>query len=144
IGKEDGGSIVPRNIETSYRVYRDDLLKAVDRAELMARDSAYSITIEAPHNRWGAGGEIVTLSVRGSSQERGKIVSKLDAAAGANCMCLNMVINAKYLRKAAEMFGDKEIYIENDGPVEVTKPNGIETEWQTKCPALVRPATDVE
>jgi DNA polymerase-3 subunit beta len=73
----DFSAIIPRSYVTSTVMYTDDLLRACQRAEIFARDSAFSARIYVkPPKGAGEPGEVMVV---GKSAERGDNEGMLDA-----------------------------------------------------------------
>ncbi|MCU0498821.1 MAG: DNA polymerase III subunit beta [Anaerolineae bacterium] len=107
----DFASIIPRKYNTQSIVYTSDLLRACKRAEIFARDTAYSgrIFVRPPKGP-GEPGEIL---VTGKSAERGDNEGLVDATVEGEA--LDISFNIKYLIDVLNVISEERIVIENNG-----------------------------
>lgn len=118
----DFSAIIPRSYQTSTVMYTTDLLAACKRAEIFARDSAYSAKI---YVKPAAGpGEPGIVTVAGISAERGDNEGVLDATVEGEP--LNISFNIKYLIEALNVIPDERVVFESNGPAHagVIRPDG--------------------
>lgn len=107
----DFGAIIPRNYNTATTVYTSDLLRACKRAEIFARDSAYSARIMIkPPARAGDAGEVV---IAGRSAERGDNQGTLDASVEGEGV--EVAFNIRYLIDVLNVINDERVVIESNG-----------------------------
>lgn len=115
--------LIPTSSATSIKLYVADLLRAAKRSEIFARDSNFSIRLEATLSMDGKSpGE---LHVIGKSAERGDSEGMLDAAVEGNELTVNC--NVRYLMDALDAIPGDRVLLESNGPAH---------------PILVRPEDD--
>lgn len=107
----DFGSIIPKSYQTATTVYTTDLLRACKRAEIFARDSAYSarIFIKPPKGP-GEPGEVL---VSGRSAERGDNEGMIDASVEGEPM--EVAFNIRYLIDVLSVIQDERVVLESNG-----------------------------
>ncbi|MFN8530438.1 MAG: DNA polymerase III subunit beta [Anaerolineae bacterium] len=107
----DFGAIIPKAYSTSMTVYTSDLLRACKRAEIFARDNAYSarILVKPPRSQ-GEPGEVMIV---GKSAERGENEGFVDAAVEGNE--LEVAFNIRYLIDVLNVVGEERVIIESNG-----------------------------
>lgn len=118
----DFSAIIPRSYQTSTVMYTSDLLSACKRAEIFARDSAYSAKLYVKPA--GAPGEPGIVTVAGISAERGDNQGMLDATVEGEP--LNISFNIKYLIEVLNVIGSDRVVFESNGPANpgVIRPDG--------------------
>jgi DNA polymerase-3 subunit beta len=108
----DVAAIIPRNYVTSSVMYTTDLLAACKRAEIFARDSAFSAKIFV---KPAAGpGEPGAVTIAGTSAERGEGEGQLDASVQGEG--LHVSFNIKYLIDVLNVINDERVVFESNGP----------------------------
>lgn len=108
----DVAAIIPRNYVTSSVMYTSDLLAACKRAEIFARDSAFSAKIFV---KPAAGpGEPGAVTIAGTSAERGEGEGQLDASVQGEG--LHVSFNIKYLIDVLNVINDDRVVFESNGP----------------------------
>jgi DNA polymerase-3 subunit beta len=108
----DFAAIIPRSYVTSSVMYTSDLLNACKRAEIFARDSAYSAKL---HVKPAAGpGEPGAVTIVGMSAERGDSEGMLDASVEGET--LNISFNIRYLIDVLNVMSDERVVFESNGP----------------------------
>ena len=108
----DFSAIIPRSYVTSTVMYTSDLLAACKRAEIFARDSAFSATILV---KPAAGpGEPGAVRIAGRSAERGDNEGLLDASVEGEA--LNISFNIRYLIEVLNVINDDQVVFESNGP----------------------------
>jgi DNA polymerase-3 subunit beta len=117
----DFGAIIPRKYNTQTVMYTSDLLRACQRAEIFARDSAYSgrLTVKPPKGP-GEPGEVLIV---GRSAERGDNEGILDASVEGEG--LDISFNIKYLIDVLRVINEERVVLESSG---VTNPGVIRPE----------------
>jgi len=107
----DFAAIIPRNYSTSTTVYTSDLLRACQRAEIFARDSANSgrLWVKPPK----AAGDVGEVMVAGKSAERGDNEGLVDAAIEGEP--LDIAFNIKYLIDVLRVIPDERVVLQNNG-----------------------------
>lgn len=107
----DFKAIIPRGYSTSTVMYTSDLLRACQRAEIFARDSAYSgrLYVQPPR----APGEPGEVLIVGKSAERGDNEGMLDAAVEGEP--LDISFNIKYLIDVLRVIQDERVILESNG-----------------------------
>lgn len=97
-------AIIPKSHNTCVNVYVSDVLSAIKRAEIFAKDSAYAakFRVEVPNGP----GEPGQLVVAGISVERGDSECSLDAQVEGDPQVFT--INSKYITDAVNSFNDQE------------------------------------
>ncbi len=107
----DFRAIIPRSYSTQTVVYTSDLLRACQRAEIFARDSAYSGRIYVrPPRAAGDAGEIM---VTGKSAERGDNEGLVDAAVEGEP--LDIAFNIRYLIDVLRVIDDERVVLQSNG-----------------------------
>ncbi len=107
----DFAAIIPRSYVTSSVMYTSDLLAACKRAEIFARDSAYSAKLyvkPAP-----GPGEPGAVTIVGMSAERGDNEGMLDASVEGEA--LNISFNIRYLIDVLNVIDDERVVLESNG-----------------------------
>jgi DNA polymerase-3 subunit beta len=107
----DFAAIIPRSYVTSSVMYTSDLLAACKRAEIFARDSAYSAKLyvkPAP-----GPGEPGAVTIVGTSAERGDNEGMLDASVEGEA--LNISFNIRYLIDVLNVINDERVVLESNG-----------------------------
>lgn len=128
----DLSSVVPRNYITSTTMYTSDLLSACKRAEIFARDSAYSAKLRV---RPAAGpGEPGAVTIIGLSAERGDNEGVLDASVEGEE--LQISFNIRYLIDILNVIPDERVVFESNGPA---NPGVIRPEGKDDFVAVVMP-----
>lgn len=108
----DFAAIIPRSYVTSSVMYTSDLLAACKRAEIFARDSAYSAKL---YVKPAAGpGEPGAVTIIGMSAERGDNEGMLDASVEGEA--LHISFNIRYLIDALNVIADERVVLESNGP----------------------------
>jgi DNA polymerase-3 subunit beta len=104
-------SVIPKDYSTSTVMYRSDLLAACARAEIFARDSAFSGRLYAkPPSRSGDPGEVTIV---GRSQERGDNEGILDATVEGEPVDISF--NIKYLIDVLRVLPDEQVILQSKG-----------------------------
>jgi DNA polymerase-3 subunit beta len=107
----DFGAIIPRSYATSTVMYTADLLRACQRAEIFARDSANSARLFVkPPKGPGEPGEVVVV---GKSAERGDNEGTLDASVEGES--LEIAFNIKYLIDVLRVINEERVILESNG-----------------------------
>lgn len=107
----DFAAIIPRSYVTSSVMYTSDLLAACKRAEIFARDSAYSAKLLV---KPAAGpGEPGAVTIVGMSAERGDNEGMLDASVEGEA--LNISFNIRYLIDVLNVINDERVVLESNG-----------------------------
>jgi DNA polymerase-3 subunit beta len=118
----DFAAIIPRSYTTSTVVYTDDLLRACKRAEIFARDSAYSarVYVRPPANP-NEPGEVMVL---GKSAERGDNEGMVDASVEGEP--LETSFNIRYLIDALSVIDNERVVLQSNGSAHpgVVRPEG--------------------
>lgn len=118
----DFSAIIPRKYSTKTTVYTSDLLRACQRAEIFARDAAYSgrIYLKPPQGP-GEPGEVL---VTGRSAERGDNEGLVDATIEGEP--LDIFFNIKYLIDVLRVVNEERVEIESNGAANpgVLRPEG--------------------
>ncbi len=128
----DLSAVVPRNYITSTTMYTSDLLSACKRAEIFARDSAYSAKLRV---RPAAGpGEPGAVTIIGLSAERGDNEGVLDASVEGEE--LQISFNIRYLIDILNVIPDERVVFESNGPA---NPGVIRPECKDDFVAVVMP-----
>jgi DNA polymerase III subunit beta len=115
-------SVIPKDYATSTVMYRSDLLAACARAEIFARDSAFSGRLYVkPPKRSGDPGEVTIV---GRSQERGDNEGVLDASVEGEPVDISF--NIKYLIDVLRVLPDEQVRLESKGAANpgVIRPHG--------------------
>jgi DNA polymerase-3 subunit beta len=118
----DVSAIIPRSYVTASTMYTTDLLSACKRAEIFARDSAYSAKL---YVKPAAGpGEPGAVTIEGISAERGNNQGLLDATVEGEA--LHISFNIRYLIEALNVITDERVVFESNGPANpgVLRPDG--------------------
>ncbi len=104
-------SVIPKDYSTSTVMYRSDLLSACARAEIFARDSAFSGRLYvAPPKRSGDPG---VVTIVGKSQERGDNEGVLDASVEGEAVDISF--NIKYLIDVLRVLPDEQVILQSKG-----------------------------
>lgn len=107
----DFGAIIPRSYITSSVMYTQDLLRACQRAEIFARDSANSARIYVKPAK--APNEPGELTVVGRSAERGDNEGMVDASVEGEP--LDVSFNIKYLIDVLRVINEERVILESNG-----------------------------
>lgn len=107
----DFSAIIPRSYSTSTVMYTSDLLRACQRAEIFARDSANSgrLAVKPPKGP-GEPGEVIVV---GRSNERGDNEGLVDAAVEGEP--LDISFNIKYLIDVLRVIHEERVVLESNG-----------------------------
>ena len=107
----DFRAIIPRNYSTETVMYTADLLRACQRAEIFARDSAYTgrLAVMPPK----ASGEPGEVTIVGKSAERGDNEGLLDASVEGEP--LDISFNIKYLIEVLRVIPDERVILQSNG-----------------------------
>ncbi|MBZ0279482.1 MAG: DNA polymerase III subunit beta [Anaerolineae bacterium] len=118
----DVAAIIPRSYITSTVMYTSDLLAACKRAEIFARDSAYSAKLAV--NPAAGPGEPGAVRIIGMSAERGDNEGMLDASVEGEA--INISFNIRYLIDVLNVLNDERVVFESNGPANpgVIRPEG--------------------
>ncbi len=128
----DFGAIIPRSYITSTVMYTTDLLAACKRAEIFARDSAFSAKILV---KPAAGpGEPGAVTIVGQSAERGDNQGMLDASVEGES--LNISFNIRYLIDVLNVIPDERVVFESNG---AAAPGVIRPEGKDDFVAVIMP-----
>lgn len=107
----DFTAIIPRSYNTATVMYTSDLLRACQRAEIFARDSAYSGRLAVtPPKGPGEPGEVVIV---GKSAERGDNEGMIDASVEGEP--LDISFNIKYLIDVLRVISDERVVLQSNG-----------------------------
>jgi DNA polymerase-3 subunit beta len=107
----DFSAIVPRSYITSTVMYTQDLLRACQRAEIFARDSANSARLYVkPAQNPGEPGEVMVV---GKSAERGDNEGMLDASVEGEP--LDISFNIRYLIEVLRVINEERVVLESNG-----------------------------
>ncbi len=120
----DFTAIIPKQYNTLTRMYTSDLLRACQRAEIFARDSAYSGRLYVkPPTAPGEPGEVL---VAGKSAERGDNEGLVDASVEGEP--LDISFNIRYLIEVLRAISEESVVLESNGPQNpgVLRPEGRE------------------
>lgn len=107
----DFAAIIPRSYVTSSVMYTSDLLAACKRAEIFARDSAYSAKLFVKPA--SGPGEPGAVTIVGMSAERGDNEGMLDASVEGEA--LNISFNIRYLIDVLNVINDERVVLESNG-----------------------------
>ncbi|MEO8611555.1 MAG: DNA polymerase III subunit beta [Chloroflexota bacterium] len=107
----DVSAIIPRSYITSSTMYTSDLLAACKRAEIFARDSAYSAKLLVKPA--SGPGEPGAVTIVGMSAERGDNEGMLDASVEGEQMQISF--NIRYLIEVLNVIGDERVVFESNG-----------------------------
>jgi len=107
----DVSAIIPRSYITSSVMYTSDLLAACKRAEIFARDSAYSAKLLVKPA--SGPGEPGAVTIVGMSAERGDNEGMLDASVEGEQMQISF--NIRYLIEVLNVIGDERVVFESNG-----------------------------
>ena len=108
----DFASIIPRSFVTSTVLYTEDLLVVCQRAEIFARDNAYSANLHVkPALNPGEPAEVLIV---GKSAERGDSEGMLDATAEGEP--LDISFNIKYLIEVLRVVKEERVIFQSNGP----------------------------
>lgn len=118
----DFTAIIPRQYNTVTKMYTSDLLRACQREEIFARDSAYSgrLYVKPP----AAPGEPGEVMVEGKSAERGDNEGLVDASVEGEP--LDISFNIRYLIEVLRVIHEDSVVLESNGPSNpgVLRPEG--------------------
>ncbi|MBC8099006.1 MAG: DNA polymerase III subunit beta [Armatimonadetes bacterium] len=118
----DFNAIIPKRYSTRTIVYTSDLLRACQRAEIFARDTAYSgrVFVKPPQ----APGEPGEVMVTGKSAERGDNEGVVDATIEGEA--LDIFFNIKYLIDVLRVINEERIELDSSGSANpgVIRPEG--------------------
>lgn len=128
----DVAAIIPRNYITSTVMYTSDLLAACKRAEIFARDSAYSAKILVKPA--SGPGEPGAVRIMGMSAERGDNEGTLDATVQGEEITVSF--NIRYLIDVLNVINDERVVLESNGPA---NPGVIRPEGRDDFVAIVMP-----
>lgn len=107
----DFSAIIPRSYVTSTVMYTKDLLRACQRAEIFARDSANSARLHVkPPTSPGEPGEVVVV---GRSAERGDNEGMLDASIEGEP--LDISFNIRYLIDVLRVINEDRVVFQSNG-----------------------------
>jgi DNA polymerase III subunit beta len=107
----DFSAIIPRTYSTSTVMYTSDLLRACQRAEIFARDNAYSGRLYVtPPKGPSEPGEVKIAS---KSAERGDNEGLVTASVEGEA--LDISFNIKYLIEVLRVISDERIILESNG-----------------------------
>jgi DNA polymerase-3 subunit beta len=129
----DFSAIIPRNYSTSTVMYTSDLLQACKRAEIFARDSAFSAKLfvkPAP-----GPGEPGAVTIVGQSAERGDNQGQLTPAAVEGEQ-LQISFNIRYLIDVLNVIPDERVVFESNG---AAQPGVIRPEGKDDFVAVIMP-----
>lgn len=118
----DVTAIIPKTYSTATVVATSDLLRACQRAEIFARDSAYTGRIYVkPPQAAGAPGEVMVVS---RSAERGDNEGVLDASVEGES--LDISFNIRYLIDVLRVIHSENVVLESNGSTNpgVIRPQG--------------------
>ena len=107
----DFAAIIPRSYSTSSVMYTSDLLRACQRAEIFARDNAFSGRLYVTPPR--GPGEPGEVKIASRSQERGDNEGVLDASIEGEP--LDVSFNIKYLIDVLRVIPDERVVMESNG-----------------------------
>jgi len=108
----DFSAIIPRSYVTSTVMYTADLLRVCQRAEIFARDNAYSANLRVrPASSPGEPAEVIIV---GKSAERGDSEGMLDASAEGEP--LDISFNIKYLIEVLRVIKEERVVFQSNGP----------------------------
>jgi DNA polymerase-3 subunit beta len=128
----DFSAIIPRNYSTSTVMYTSDLLQACKRAEIFARDSAFSAKLFV---KPAAGpGEPGAVTIVGQSAERGDNQGNLDASVEGEQ--LQISFNIRYLIDVLNVIPDERVVFESNG---AAQPGVIRPEGKDDFVAVIMP-----
>jgi len=107
----DFAAIIPKNYSTSSKLYTSDLLRACKRAEIFARDNAYSgrLYVKPPAGP-GEPGEVMVMS---RSTERGDNEGVVDASVEGEP--LDISFNIRYLIDVLNVISEERIVLQSNG-----------------------------
>ena len=107
----DFSAIIPQSYVTSSVMYRDDLLRACQRAEIFARDNANSARLFVkPAESVSEPGEVM---IAGRSAERGDNEGFLDASIEGEP--LDISFNIKYLIEVLRVVDEERVIFQSNG-----------------------------
>lgn len=107
----DFAAIIPRSYVTSSVMYTSDLLAACKRAEIFARDSAYSAKLLVKPA--SGPGEPGAVTIVGMSAERGDNEGMLDASVEGEALTISF--NIRYLIDVLNVLNDERVVLESNG-----------------------------
>jgi len=108
----DFSAIIPKSYVTQTVMYTDDLLRACKRAEIFARDSAYSGRLYVkPAGGPSEPGEVMVV---GRSAERGDNEGVLDASVEGEP--LDISFNIAYLIDVLRVIEEQRVIFQSNGP----------------------------
>lgn len=128
----DFAAIIPRSYITSSVMYTTDLLSACKRAEIFARDSAYSAKLRVKPA--SGPGEPGAVTIIGMSAERGDNEGMLDASVEGEELFISF--NIKYLIDVLNVMSDERVVFESNGPA---NPGVIRPENRDDFIAVIMP-----
>lgn len=107
----DFSAIIPKSYSTSTIVYTSDLLRACQRAEIFARDNAYSgrVFVKPPKGP-NEPGELMVMS---KSTERGDNEGLVDATVEGESVEISF--NIRYLIDVLRVINDEQVILESNG-----------------------------
>ncbi|MEZ4668193.1 MAG: DNA polymerase III subunit beta [Anaerolineae bacterium] len=108
----DFAAIIPRSYVTSSVMYTSDLLAACKRAEIFARDSAYSAKLRVKPA--SGPGEPGAVTIAGISAEKGDNEGMLDASVEGEELFISF--NIRYLIDVLNVINDERVVLESNGP----------------------------
>ena len=128
----DFRAIIPRNYSTETVMYTADLLRACQRAEIFARDSAYTgrLAVMPPK----AAGEPGEVTIVGKSAERGDNEGLLDASVEGEP--LDISFNIKYLIEVLRVIPDERVILQSNG---ATNPGVLRPEHRDDFVHVIMP-----
>ncbi len=107
----DFGAIIPKSYNTAATVYTSDLLRECKRAEIFARDNAYSGRfIVHPPRAQGEPGQVALVA---KSAERGEYEGFVDAGVEGND--LEVAFNIRYMIDVLNVIGEERVILESNG-----------------------------
>ncbi|MCU0463124.1 MAG: DNA polymerase III subunit beta [Anaerolineae bacterium] len=105
-------NVIPKDYSTSTTMYRSDLLSACQRAEIFARDNAFTGRLYVkPPTGPSMPGEVTII---GKSQERGDNEGILDASVEGEPVDISF--NIKYLIDVLRILPDEQVVLQSKGP----------------------------
>ncbi len=107
----DFSAIIPQSYNTATTMYTTELLRACQRAEIFARDSAYSGKLYVkPASGPGEPGEVM---IAGKSAERGDNEGMIDASVEGEA--LDISFNIKYLIEVLRVINEERVVFQSSG-----------------------------
>jgi DNA polymerase-3 subunit beta len=129
----DFSAIIPRSYSTSTVMYTSDLLQACKRAEIFARDSAFSAKLFVKPS--AAAGQPGAVTIVGQSAERGDNQGELTPAAVEGEQ-LQISFNIRYLIDVLNVIPDERVVFESNG---AAQPGVIRPEGKDDFVAVIMP-----